>query len=157
MIRRPPRSTRTDTLVPYTTPFRSLLRETLKKLDKVAIARVVIRTRESLALVRPQDDALQMILLRYPQEIVDADDYRFPSGSLKSFRINDKELAMARQLVESMSGSFKPDQYKDEFREKLSRAIRARLKRKGATISAKVGPEAAADESPGTETGKAAR
>ncbi|HEY9546074.1 MAG TPA: Ku protein, partial [Solimonas sp.] len=70
-----------------------LLRETLKKLDKVAIARVVIRTRESLALVRPQDDALQMILLRYPQEIVDADDYRFPSGSLKSFRINDKELA----------------------------------------------------------------
>src|SRR3546814_2817898 len=110
MIRRPPRSTRTDTLVPYTTPFRSLLRETLKKLDKVAIARVVIRTRESLALLRPQDDALQMILLRYPQEIVDADAYRFPSGSLKSFRINDKELEMARQLVESMNGSFKPDQ-----------------------------------------------
>src|SRR3546814_9262183 len=56
---------------------------------------------------------------------------------------------MARQLVESMSGSFKPDQYKDEFREKLSRAIRARLKRKGAKISAKVEPEAAADESSG--------
>src|SRR3546814_10819315 len=56
---------------------------------------------------------------------------------------------MARQLVESMSGSFKPDQYKDEFREKLSRAVRARLKRKGAKISAKVEPEAAADESSG--------
>src|SRR3546814_688478 len=46
-----------------------LLRETLKKLDKVAIARVVHRTRASLALVRPQDDALQMITTRYPQEI----------------------------------------------------------------------------------------
>lgn len=124
-----------------------LLRETLKKLGKVAIARVVIRTRESLALVRPQDDALQMILLRYPQELVDADDYRFPSGTIKSYRINDKELAMARQLVESMSGRFKPEQYKDEFREKLSSAIRARLKHKGAKINRKTEAAAEASES----------
>lgn len=124
-----------------------LLRETLKKLGKVAIARVVIRTRESLALVRPQDDALQMILLRYPQELVDADDYRFPSGTIKSYRINDKELAMARQLVESMSGRFKPEQYKDEFREKLSSAIRARLKHKGAKIHRKTEAAAEASES----------
>lgn len=124
-----------------------LLRETLKKLDRIAIARVVIRTRESLALVRPEGDALQMILLRYPQELVDADDYRFPSSALKHYRISDKELAMARQLVESMSGRFKPADYKDEFRAKLSRAIRTRLKRKGAKISPKVEPESAARES----------
>jgi DNA end-binding protein Ku len=124
-----------------------LLRETLKKLNKVAVARVVIRTRESLALVRPRDDALQMILLRYPQELVSADDYHFPASSAKSYRISDKEFAMARQLVESMSDRFKPAQYKDDFREKLSRAIRQRLKKKGATISRKVEPEAAATES----------
>lgn len=120
-----------------------LLRETLKKLGKVAIARVVIRTRESLALVRPDGDALQMILLRYPQEVVHADEYAFPAGSAKSYRISEKEFEMARQLVESMSDTFKPGQYKDEFREKLSRAIRERLKRKGAKITKKVEPEAA--------------
>ncbi|HET8881616.1 MAG TPA: Ku protein, partial [Solimonas sp.] len=46
--------------------------------------------------------------------------------------------------VESMSGDFKPSQYKDDFREKLSRAIRQRLKKKGATISRKLAPEAQA-------------
>jgi DNA end-binding protein Ku len=124
-----------------------LLRETLKKLDKVAVARVVIRTRESLALVRPQGDALQMILLRYPQELVAADDYTFPSSAAKSYRISDKEFAMAEQLVESMSSDFKPSQYKDDFREKLSRAIRQRLKKKGATISRKLAPDAQEAES----------
>jgi DNA end-binding protein Ku len=124
-----------------------LLRETLKKLNKVAVARVVIRTRESLALVRPRDDALQMILLRYPQELVSADDYHFPASSAKSYRISDKEFVMARQLVESMSDRFKPAQYKDDFREKLSRAIRQRLKKKGATINRNVEPEAADAES----------
>jgi DNA end-binding protein Ku len=118
-----------------------LLRETLKELNKVAIARVVIRTRESLALVRPEGDALQMILLRYPQELVPADDYALPSGTTKSYRITPREADMARQLVESMSDRFKPAQYKDQFREKLSRAIRERLKRKGARITKKVEAE----------------
>jgi len=124
-----------------------LLRETLKKLKKVAVARVVIRTRESLALVRPNGDALQMILLRYPQEIVAADEYNFPSASVKSYRINEREFDMARQLVESMTDRFKPAQYKDEFREKLSRAIRERLKRKGGKITAKVEDEPAHESS----------
>ncbi|WP_028081051.1 Ku protein [Solimonas soli] len=124
-----------------------LLRETLRELNKVAVARVVIRTRESLALVRPAGDALQMILLRYPQEIVAADEYNFPSASAKSYRITEREFDMARQLVESMSGRFKPAQYKDEFREKLSRAIRERLKRKGARISAKADAEPAHESS----------
>jgi DNA end-binding protein Ku len=124
-----------------------LLRETLKALNKVAIARVVIRTRESLALVRPAGDALQMILLRYPQEIVPADEYNFPSSSAKSLRISDREFDMARQLVESMSDTFKSAQYKDEFREKLSRAIRERLKRKGAKITRKAEAEAAHETS----------
>ncbi|WP_028007466.1 Ku protein [Solimonas flava] len=120
-----------------------LLRETLKALHKVAIARVVIRTRESLAMVRPSGDALQLLLLRYPQELVASDAYHFPSGSAKSHRISPRESAMARQLVESMSDRFRPAQYKDEFREKLSRAIRERLKRKGARIARKLEAEPA--------------
>lgn len=120
-----------------------LLRDTLVKLGKVAIARVVIRTRERLALVRPMDDALQLLILRYPQEVVAADAYEFPSADAKPNRINPKERAMAEQLVESMSTDFDPSQYHDETREKLRAAIDRRLKSKGKKVSKKV---AKADE-----------
>ncbi|MFT4047769.1 MAG: hypothetical protein QM661_13895 [Solimonas sp.] len=97
--------------------------------------------------MRPAGDALQMILLRYPQEIVPADEYAFPSSSAKTWRISPKEFDMARQLIESMSDRFKPAQYKDEFREKLSRAIRERLKRKSAKITKKIEAEPAHETS----------
>ena len=57
-----------------------LLREVLTKTGKVGIGRVVIRTKEYLAMVTPQDDALMMILLRFPQEIVDIAEYNIPEG-----------------------------------------------------------------------------
>ncbi|MEO7062321.1 MAG: Ku protein [Dokdonella sp.] len=112
-----------------------LLRETLKKTKRIGIARVVIRTREYLCAVMPQGDALLMNLLRYPQELVDADDYAFPSTKLQGHRISKAELAMAEQLVKSMSGVWKPGDYKDEFRARLSKVIEKRMKTKGVVKS----------------------
>ena len=112
-----------------------LLREVLKKTGKVGIGRVVIRTKEYLAMVTPQDDALMMILLRFPQEIVDASEYNIPEGGVSKWHISPKEMEMATTLLESMAGDFNPDDYKDEFRERLSTAIKKRLKQKGATTS----------------------
>lgn len=112
-----------------------LLRETLKKTKRVGIARVVIRTREYLCAVLPQGDALLMNLLRYPQELVDADDYIFPGTKLQDYRISKAELAMAEQLVKSMSGNWKPGDYKDEFRARLSKVIEKRIKTQGITKS----------------------
>jgi len=108
-----------------------LLRETLRKTKRIGIGRVVIRTREYLCAVIPQDDALLMILLRYPQELVEADSYKFPSKAAKSYRITPAELGMAEQLVQSMSGEWKPGDYKDEFRERLTKVIEKRMKSKG--------------------------
>ena len=108
-----------------------LLRETLQKTKRIGIARVVIRTREYLCAVMPQGDALLMNLLRYPQEVVDADEYAFPGSKLQDYRISKAELAMAEQLVESMSGAWKPGDYKDEFRARLSKVIEKRMKSKG--------------------------
>ncbi|MEP6899032.1 MAG: Ku protein [Rhodanobacter sp.] len=110
-----------------------LLRETLKKTKRVGIARVVIRTREYLAAVMPQGDALLLILLRYPQELVDATDYALPDKATSSYRITPRELAMAGDLIESMSGEWKPGDYRDEFRDKLRKVIEKRLKTKGVT------------------------
>jgi DNA end-binding protein Ku len=112
-----------------------LLRETLKKTKRVGIARVVIRTREYLAAVMPQDDALLLILLRYPQELVDAADYSLPDKTTSSYRITPRELAMAGDLIESMSGDWKPGDYRDEFRDKLRKVIEKRLKTKGVTAT----------------------
>ena len=108
-----------------------LLRETLQRTGKIGIARVVIRTREYLSAVMPQGDALVMILLRYPQELVDATQFNLPEGKLADYRISDKELDMAKQLIESMAGEWKPDAYRDEFRERLHDVIEKRLKQKG--------------------------
>lgn len=115
-----------------------LLRDTLKDAGKAGLARVVIRTREHLALLRPLGDALQLILLRYPQELIGVDEYSFPQKSAAAYRISPKESEMARQLVASMSAGFKPKDFKDEYREKLSRAIKARMTRKGARVSKKL-------------------
>src|SRR5690606_9171364 len=105
-----------------------LLRETLRDAGKIGIARVVIRTREYLCAVMPQDDALMLILLRYPQELIDVQDYRIPEGKLSDYRISRQELDMASQLIASMEADWKPDQYKDEFRQRLSDVIKKRMK-----------------------------
>ena len=110
-----------------------LLRETLKKAKKIGVARVVIRTREYLSAVMPLGDALVLVLMRYPQEIVDPAEYKLPGGKASEYRIAPKELAMATQLVESMSTAWDPEHYHDEFRTRLSEIIRKRIKQKGKT------------------------
>ncbi|HEY5973018.1 MAG TPA: Ku protein [Pseudoxanthomonas sp.] len=125
-----------------------LLRETLKSSRKVGIARVVIRTREYLCAVMPEGDALVLMLLRYPQELVDPTDYKLPTGKAASYRITAKEIEMAKQLISSMSGKWAPDDYHDEFRERLQAIIRKRIKSKGNL--AKVVEEAAEHEDAAT-------
>jgi DNA end-binding protein Ku len=119
-----------------------LLREVLRKTKKVGVGRVVIRTREYLAMVTPQDDALLLVLLRFPQELVDIGEYKIPEGGAAKWKISAKEMEMATSLLESMADAWKPDDYKDEFRERLSAVIRKRLKTKGATTTVEEEEEA---------------
>ncbi|KRA35575.1 DNA-binding protein [Rhodanobacter sp. Root627] len=108
-----------------------LLRETLKRTGKIGIARVVIRTREYLSAVMPRDNGLLLMLLRYPQELVDASDYKIPEGDVSDYRITSKEMEMAEQLIDSMSDEWTPGDYRDEFRERLRAVIEKRMKSKG--------------------------
>ena len=108
-----------------------LLREALARTGRIGIARVVIRTREHLCAVMPQDKALLLMMMRYPQELVDVDEYRIPEGGSGDYRINAKELAFSEQLIETMSGEWAPEQYRDEFRERLHGVIEQRMKSEG--------------------------
>lgn len=105
-----------------------LLREVLEKTGKVGIGRVVIRTREYLAALAPKDNALILLILRYAQELVDPQDYKLPEGGLAKWKISPREVEMAQQLIESMSAPWKPEAYKDDFRDRLHKVIEQRVK-----------------------------
>jgi DNA end-binding protein Ku len=104
-----------------------LLREVLAKTGKVGIARVVIRTRQYLAALSPRGDALMLDLMRFPQEIVKADEFTLPGGTSKSYRVTPQELSMATQLIEAMTKKWQPDDYQDEFRAQLRKIIDAQI------------------------------
>lgn len=112
-----------------------LLRETLRRTGKIGIARVVIRTREYLAAVMPKGDAMMLVLLRYPQELIDAGEYAFPEGKPASYRVSAKEIDMAGQLIESMADAWKPTEFRDEFRDRLRKVIEKRMKSKGVVVT----------------------
>ena len=114
-----------------------LLRDTLASTGKVGVARVVIRTREYLCAVIPEGDALVLMMLRYPQELVEPDEYKLPAGKASDYRITAKEREMAESLIGSMSAKWAPDHYHDEFRQRLEAIIKKRIKARGATTKIK--------------------
>jgi len=116
-----------------------LLRETLEKTGRVGIAKVVIRTRQYLSMMMPLGDALVLNLLRFPQEIVDADAYKCPAAAHK---VTAKEVEMAAQLVDSMTEKWNPEKYKDDFRDKLKKIIEARVEEEEGTAKPAKTPRA---------------
>jgi len=106
-----------------------LLREVLAKTNKIGIARVVIRTRQYLAALSPRGDALMVDLMRFPQEIVQPEEFDLPKGNSKSYRVTPAELGMATQLIEAMTKEWRADDYQDEFRAKLRKIIDEQIAR----------------------------
>lgn len=104
-----------------------LLRDALRKTDKIAIARVVIRTRSNLAAIYPEGDALVLNLIRFHQELRAIEDLQLP----KDITTTKKEMDLAVNLIQDMSETWQPDQYRDEYREALMKRIRAKAKGKG--------------------------
>ncbi|MEN5300994.1 MULTISPECIES: Ku protein [unclassified Pseudomonas] len=96
----------------------ALLRETLASTGKVALATVVLHTRQHLALLRPLDDALVMITLRWPDEVRGLDSLELDK-SVTDSKPDKRELDMAKRLVEDMSGAWAPDEYHDAFRQTI--------------------------------------
>ena len=99
----------------------ALLLEAMKESQKVGIARLVLRTKQYLAAIRPLGDALVLETLLYPDEVTLPDDVEgLPRDDVE---IQDRELKIARQLIESLSTEFEPEQYRDEYREQVLELI----------------------------------
>ena len=95
-----------------------LLVDAMEDAGKVAIARVVIRSKENLVAIRPRDGVLAMETMLFADEVVPTDtlDELASDGAVKT---TERELTMARQLIDSLSSDFEPEKYHDEYRERV--------------------------------------
>jgi DNA end-binding protein Ku len=101
-------------------PYRLLL-DAMRETNKVGIARVVIRSKEQLVALRPMGDVMGMATMIFADEIVPADRLdELPDDAIKT---TDRELAVARQLVDSLASSFEPEKYHDTYREEVLELI----------------------------------
>jgi len=104
----------------------ALLHETLEKSGKVAVARVLLRTRSHLSLVRVLGDHLLLETMYFDAEIVDATEIPgVPHG--KAAHVDKKQLEVAEQLVESMTIDWEPERYKDEYSAKVKHVIEQKI------------------------------
>ena len=104
-----------------------LLRDALVESAKIAIARVVIRTRQHLAAVKPQKKGLMLELMHFPEELLDASEFKAPVEKA----VGKAEMQMAKQLIQSMTSEWKPEQYTDEYHEALEKMIEEKIEHRG--------------------------
>jgi DNA end-binding protein Ku len=95
----------------------ALLMDAMKKANKVALGRVVMRQKQYLVALRPAGRALSLSTLYFPDEVVAQDELDGLPG--EDIHGTDRELAMAEQLIGALSNDFDPSKYRDEFREQL--------------------------------------
>ncbi len=105
----------------------ALLRETLKKTNKVALANVVLHTKQHLAALMPLESALVLVMLRWPAEVRSLDELELGSDVTRP-SLAKGELDMARRLVEDMSADWQPDAYRDRFQEKIMALVAKKAK-----------------------------
>ncbi|CAN5599771.1 Ku protein [soil metagenome] len=106
----------------------ALLRETLLRTGQIGIARVVIQTRQHLAALVPSGPVLVLNLLRWGADIKPLSDLVLPPEGIKASNITDKEMKMAGQLVADMSAQFKPEDYRDMFKEEVMKLVHEKVK-----------------------------
>jgi len=103
----------------------ALLRESLREANKVGIARVVIRSREHLAALKPNGEALVLELMHFADELVEQSEFDFPE--LKE-KVAPAELKVAKLLIDTMSvEAFEPEKFHDDYREAVMAMIDSRV------------------------------
>ncbi|MDD3893453.1 MAG: Ku protein [Syntrophomonadaceae bacterium] len=114
----------------------TLIIEAMQRTNKTAIAKVVIRTKQSLAALRVKDRTLIMETIFYPDEIRSSASL---SSGIDPAKLHDNEIKMAVNLIENLSVDFEPDKYEDNYRKALWELIDAKIA--GREVSQVQGPE----------------
>jgi DNA end-binding protein Ku len=96
-----------------------LLVDAMEDSGKVAVARVVLRSKEHLVAIRPRDGALAMETMLFSDEVIESDSLEELAAGDGDVKTSDRELAMANQLIDSLASDFEPGKYRDEYRERV--------------------------------------
>jgi DNA end-binding protein Ku len=110
-----------------------LLRDSLKEANKVGIAKVVIKTRQYLAGVKPEDGVLVLELMHFAEELADPGKLHLP----KKTEAGKREMDMAKALIGSMSAKWNPEKYHDDYREAVMKVIEEKVEHGGEAIEEK--------------------
>jgi len=111
----------------------ALLRDSLKDTNKVGVAKVVIKTRQYLAGVKPEDGVLVLELMHFADELADPEKLRVP----KKMEVGKPEMNMAKSLIDGMTSKWEPEKYKDDYREALMDVIEEKVEAGGKEIEEK--------------------
>src|ERR1700676_2716620 len=125
-------------------PYRLLL-EAMRQTGKVAIARVVIRSKEQLVAIRPVGDVLVMETMLFPDEVRVPERLEEMSDSAE-VKTTKREIDIAKQLVESLAGDFEADRYRDTYREQVLRLIERKAQGEEITAEAPATPQTTAPD-----------
>jgi DNA end-binding protein Ku len=109
----------------------AVIRETIRSLDKVALARVVLTNREHIIALEARDKGLMGMLLRYPYEVRDASEY---FDDIQDVKVTQEMLDLAKHIVEQKSGHFEPEKFEDHYEAALAELLAK--KQKGQPIAA---------------------
>jgi DNA end-binding protein Ku len=101
----------------------SLLRQALEATDKVAVATFVMHQRQHLCAIAPQGASLMLLTLRFADEVL-------PAIETTTAKLSSAELAMAKQLIQSMQGNFTASKFKDTYRADLKRRVQEKIRNK---------------------------
>jgi DNA end-binding protein Ku len=107
----------------------AVIRETIRSLDKVALARVVLTSREHVIALEARDNGLMGMLLRYPYEVRDAAEY---FDDIQDVKITKDMLDLAKHIVQQKAGHFEPEKFEDHYEAALTELINR--KRSGESI-----------------------
>jgi DNA end-binding protein Ku len=102
-----------------------LLLDSMRESGKVAIGRMVLRSKQYLCALRPTGDVLTLSTMLFGDEVISPDGLD-ELGTVAEAPANDRELAMARQLIDTLSGHFDPSRYRDEYRDRVLALIEAK-------------------------------
>ena len=109
-----------------------LLREALRKTGKVGVAKVVIKTRQYLAAVKPNEKGLVLELMHFANELVDPVTLHVPAAN----EITRAEMEMAQALIDRMTNPWKPEKYVDDYKTALLELIDHKVKQGGRELKA---------------------
>lgn len=117
----------------YTSPINkgqkvyALLREVLHRTGRVGLGRIVVSTKQHLAIVAPMGDGLVVNLVRWAEEVRDMKGLALP-GAASSVGVTDREIKMGEQLVLDLADEWHPERFRDEFKEKLEALVEQKRK-----------------------------